>query len=138
MSTSKVSKRLWFHRDKRIIATPSEKDMRFNQYCLEYVYDSQVVYIILYAYSALGQRISFFAVLEIQLPIHCAYMRVVTYTAVRNQIIFFSRRDLEQGKSYADVCKEKLAVWVKRFQAQSKNDQATLNVNDVQSQKAKS
>ncbi|XP_022803178.1 uncharacterized protein LOC111340580 isoform X2 [Stylophora pistillata] len=38
------------------------------------------------------------------------------------------RRDLEQGKSCADVCKEKLAVWVKRFQEQSKNDQATLKV----------
>ncbi|XP_027036472.1 uncharacterized protein LOC113665018 [Pocillopora damicornis] len=38
------------------------------------------------------------------------------------------RKDLEQGKSCADVCKEKLAVWVKRYQEQNKNYQATLKV----------
>ena len=56
--------------------------------------------------------------------------RSVIHAIVRKRF-FSSRKDLELGKSCADVCKEKLAVWVKRYQEQNKNHKATLKVNYV-------
>ena len=50
---------------------------------------------------------------------------------LQEKVFFSYRKDLEQGKSCADVCKEKLAVWVKRYQKQNKNNKATLKVNCV-------
>ncbi|XP_022803180.1 uncharacterized protein LOC111340581 isoform X1 [Stylophora pistillata] len=38
------------------------------------------------------------------------------------------RKDLEQGKSCAEVCKEKLAVWIKRLQEHYENHQNNLKV----------